>query len=123
MIPRFLVLLLLAVARPAAIFANDAIAPQLRWTARAEGRVYGYLAYRATERSGPFVRVSPAIIHVPQDGLEEHTYEFHDEGAQACRTYYYYLDQVMKSGRKLRFSGVAAKTTECAGSSAADVGR
>jgi hypothetical protein len=119
---RFPVLLLLLTASTA-VAATDVAAPLLRWSARAEGRVYGYLAYRATERSGPFVRVSPEIIHVPQDGEDEHAYEFRDEGTEACRTYYYYLDQVMRNGRKIRFSGVVAKTTDCPAPSPTDARR
>lgn len=85
----------------------------LRWRARGEQQVYGYLVYRATAREGPYLRVSEDIVHVGEGG-GEHAYEFTDSSLEPCTTYYYYLDQVYRSGQRERFSGVVSKRTRCA---------
>ncbi len=99
---------------PAAMAAEeDAALPRLEWRAQHEEALYGYLVYRSEARSGPFLRVSKKIVRVPEDGSTSHSYEFVDATAEPCRTYYYYLDQVLRNGAKSRFSGVLAKETAC----------
>lgn len=84
----------------------------LSWRARSEERVYGYLVYRSSHREGPYLRASADIIHVGP-GAGEHSYEFSDPSIEPCTTYYYYLDQVYRSGQRDRFSGVVSKRTRC----------
>jgi hypothetical protein len=82
---------------------------RLKWTAAAEDRLYGYVVYRAEERSGPYRRVSRDIVKVQDDATGPHRYEFVDRAVQAGRTYYYYLDVITVGGRKVTFSGVLAR--------------
>jgi hypothetical protein len=81
----------------------------LRWVARDETDVYGYLVYRASRRGGPYTRVNPGIVTVVSDGAMEHAYEFVDRNVEFGATYFYYLDLVTRSGAKKRFSGVVEK--------------
>lgn len=90
---------------------EDAVAT-LRWTAGSEAGAYGYLVYRAEDRSGPFIRVNDAVIRVPTDGEDRHSYEFADAGLTPGKTYYYYLDVVSREGVKQRFSGIQSKQAE-----------
>ena len=82
----------------------------LRWQARNEAGVYGYLVFRAEKPEGPFLRISTEIIHVALDGPEVGSYTYVDRDVEPGRTYYYTLDVVEDSGRKRRFSGVMSKT-------------
>jgi hypothetical protein len=82
----------------------------LRWQARDSEGVYGYLVYRATDRLGPFQRISPRILRVPADGQAQHSYVFEDRDVIVGKTYFYYIDGVNNSGQKSRFTGVLAKT-------------
>jgi hypothetical protein len=81
---------------------------RITWEARREQQTYGYLVYRATQRDGPFRRVTPHVVRA-SDGAGPHAYTYVDEDVAAGRTYYYYVESVGKSGRKARFSGVVAK--------------
>lgn len=83
----------------------------LSWTAATEAGVYGYLVYRSEDRAGPYLRVNPEIVHVPEDGAEQHSYTWVDENVEPGRTYYYYLDVVTVGGIKNRFSGIISRTT------------
>ena len=83
----------------------------LSWTAVTETGVYGYLVYRSEDRAGPFLRINPEIVHVPDDGAEQHSYTWIDEDVVPGRTYYYYLDVVTVGGVKSRFSGIISRTT------------
>ena len=81
----------------------------LRWVARDETDVYGYLVYRSPRREGPYTRVNERAVSVVGDGAAEHAYEFVDRDVEAGTTYYYYLDLVTRAGAKRRFSGVVEK--------------
>lgn len=74
----------------------------LRWRANQEENVYGYLVYRATQRSGPFRRLNAEIVRAGGAGR----YEYVDRTVEPGVTYYYYLDSVSRSGAKQRFSNV-----------------
>lgn len=78
----------------------------LRWRARQQQDVYGYLVYRSTRRDGPYRRTSAEIVHRRGSGR----YVWRDRDVEPGVTYYYYLDAVSTSGRKSRFSGVQEKT-------------
>lgn len=96
-----------AVAPPAAGSApRQAV---LRWVARDETDVHGYLVYRSPRREGPYTRVNARVVAVVADGATEHAYEFVDQDVEAGTTYYYYLDLVTRAGAKKRFSGVVEK--------------
>lgn len=81
----------------------------LRWVARDETDVYGYLVYRSPRREGPYTRVKARVVPVVADGATEHAYELVDRNVEAGATYFYYLDVVTRSGSKKRFSGVVEK--------------
>lgn len=81
----------------------------LRWRAARETGVYGYLAYRAEQREGPYLRLGPTTIRVPDDGAAEHAYEYIDSDVLPGRTYFYYLDSVSTAGVKQTFSGVLTR--------------
>ena len=87
----------------------------LSWTAATEIGIYGYLIYRSGDRAGPYLRVNPEIVHVPDDGAEQHSYTWVDKDVEPGKTYYYYLDVVTVGGIKNRFSGIISRTTPEAG--------
>lgn len=84
----------------------------LRWEARNETGIYGYLVFRAESPDGPFLRVSDEIIHAAADAEADAigSYTWIDRDVVAGRTYYYTLDVVQNNGQKRRFSGVLSKT-------------
>jgi len=82
----------------------------LKWQARQESRVYGYLIYRSEKREGPFLRINQAIVHaVAGDDAAIQSYEYVDRDVEPGKTYYYYLDTVGNDGKKARFSSVMSK--------------
>lgn len=84
----------------------------LKWSARSEASVYGYLVYRADRRQGPFLRINAEIIHAKPAGEDEtiNNYVYTDISAEPGTTYFYYLDTISKEGYKDRFSGVIKKS-------------
>ncbi len=84
----------------------------LKWSARNEKLVYGYLIYRAERRQGPFLRINPEIIHVetPATGESISSHEYTDASVTPSSTYFYYLDTISNGGVKTRFSGVIKKS-------------
>lgn len=102
-----------AEASHATEIAEATAGPQtvLRWKARSEKGVYGYLVYRANVEHGPYHRVNREIIHVNPQTLEDPSeYRFVDRDVEVGRTYYYYLDTIADNGKKSRFSKVISKT-------------
>ena len=98
-----------------AVAADGAAEPiTLRWRATREDGVFGYIAYRAEQRQGPFVRLNDEIVLARADGAPVHDYELVDTEVEAGRTYHYYLDTVSTTGRKSRFSGVVSRTADAA---------
>jgi hypothetical protein len=85
----------------------------VRWTARQEQQTYGYLVYRAADRSGPFLRISREIVRVPAGASSGETgpraYRFVDAEVEAGGTYFYYIDSVQLDGRKRRLTGVLSR--------------
>jgi hypothetical protein len=94
---------------PSAGPTSDARRVTLRWRAARETGVYGYLVYRAVQREGPYVRLAPAIVRVPEDGAVEHAYEYVDADVLPGHTYFYYLDSISSTGSKQTFSGVLTR--------------
>lgn len=90
--------------------ATDSIT--LKWEARNENAVYGYLIYRADRRQGPFLRINTEILHVEEPAMDDasSSYEYIDATVTPGSTYFYYLDTISKGGFKTRFSGVIKKT-------------
>jgi hypothetical protein len=84
----------------------------LKWSARNETAVYGYLIYRSERRQGPFLRLNDEIIHVEEPAVDSsvNSYEYLDSDVVSGTTYYYYLDTISSDGRKGRFSGIIKKT-------------
>jgi hypothetical protein len=89
----------------------QAVSNTLNWEATAERGVYGYVIYRADDRSGPFRRINAQVVRVPQGPEENHSYTYVDEAVEPGRTYHYYLDALAETGVKQRFSGIVTKTT------------
>ncbi|MEM1201963.1 MAG: hypothetical protein AAGN66_01895 [Acidobacteriota bacterium] len=89
---------------------SEGIAVTLRWKARQEKQIYGYLVYRSEQRSGPFLRASRHIVRA-EGGSDETVNSYHwvDREVEAGKRYYYYLDVVASTGVKSRFSGVVSK--------------
>ncbi len=85
----------------------------LTWKVKGGQDVYGCLVYRAARREGPFLRVSPRIVRLPEGTAEDvRELSFTDTQVAKGKTYYYYLDIVRTSGVKERFSPVVSKTVE-----------
>ena len=86
---------------------------KLEWKVKTQGDVYGCLVYRALRREGPFVRVSPAIVRVPEgEAGASQPLSFVDTSVERGKQYFYYLDVVRTSGAKERLSPVISKTVE-----------
>ena len=102
-----MVFLLLACVATAAEDAAPS-APELHWKSRNEEGVYGYIVYRAEERSGPFLRVNSRIIprHAQAPGAADQEYHFIDESALPDRPYYYFIDAIGDSGRRQRLTAI-----------------
>ena len=67
----------------------------LRWKARSEKGVYGYLVYRANVENGRYQRVNAEIIHVSTSEFDEPSeYRFVDRNVETGRTYFYYLETI-----------------------------
>ena len=97
-------------AEPAPLNAEEgAPAVTLRWKARAEKNVYGYLVYRSDRREGPFIRISAIVPVAGGEPESVHAYTYRDENVAPGKTYYYYLDLLTVEGLKTRFSGVISR--------------
>lgn len=83
---------------------------EIKWTARNESRVFGYMVYRATDRAGPFVRVTSSPIVRRDDGTTPAAYLFTDRSVESGKTYYYYIDTLARDGSLTRLSPVLSKT-------------
>src|SRR5690606_21895481 len=84
---------------------------QLKWTARNDGRLYGYMIYRSENRAGPFRRVNEHPVPTRSGNPDESTqYGFTDDAVQPGRTYYYYIDTLARDGTQERLSPVLSKT-------------
>jgi hypothetical protein len=83
----------------------------LKWTARHDERLYGYMIYRSEDRAGPFRRINerpvPTRSGHPGESLQ---YSFTDEAVEAGKTYYYYIDSLARTGTQERLSPVLSKT-------------
>jgi hypothetical protein len=85
---------------------------RLTWRAANDDRVFGYMVYRATDRAGPFHRVSDSPVRrngASAAGEGRHDYTFTDASVKPGTTYYYYIDSIAKSGAQARFSPVMSK--------------
>ena len=92
--------------------ASGAGPARLHWNAGNDGSIYGYVVYRADDRAGPYVRISPGIIHARRDAAADHRYEFEDAAVEKGKTYYYYVDTIDKHSRRERFVPVLEKTVQ-----------
>lgn len=88
----------------------------IQWRASNEAKVFGYMVYRATDRAGPFVRVTPRPIPRLGDGTATGTqaYRFTDADVSVGTTYFYYVDSVSSTGTTSRLSPVMSKTVTAA---------
>ena len=85
---------------------------RLKWRAANDGKVFGYMVYRAMDRAGPFHRVSPSPVrtrHGEGAPAPRAEYAFVDESVQPGQTYYYYIDAIASNGAQSRFSPVMSK--------------
>lgn len=88
---------------------------RLRWRAANDGKVFGYMIYRATDRAGPFQRVSTTPVRnlrgdngIPGEARRA-DYEFVDDSVKPGQAYYYYIDAIASNGAQSRFSPVMSK--------------
>jgi len=85
----------------------------LRWQAANDSRVFGYMIYRATDRAGPFQRVSATPVRNSRasgtSGATRSDYDFFDDSVKPGKTYYYYIDAIASDGAQSRFSPVMSK--------------
>lgn len=79
--------------------------PLLKWSVtHEEGDLHGYVVYRSTEESGPFVRVNDAIIVKPE-GSKAGDFAWRDNSAESGKTYWYYVGLVYNDGHKSKLTG------------------
>lgn len=84
---------------------------QLKWTARHDERLYGYMVYRSEDRAGPFRRVSERPVPTRSGKVGDTSeYGFTDEAVQPGKTYYYYIDSLGRNGIQQRLSPVLSKS-------------
>ena len=83
----------------------------LRWEVEGDTGVFAYIVYRASQRSGPFVRINPLLIPARGTGPgEKATYQFADRSAAEGTDYFYYVDSVLIDGQRQQLTGVVKKT-------------
>ena len=83
----------------------------LKWTARNDSRLYGYMVYRAADRAGPFRRVNERPIPTVSTKTDEASqYIFTDHAVEPGKTYYYYIDSMGRNGTQERLSPVLSKS-------------
>lgn len=78
----------------------------IRWSTASEFENFGYYVYRGLTPTGPFTRVTEAII--PGNGttsLPQH-YRFADSEVEPAIDYFYYVESVDLSGARRRFTPV-----------------
>ncbi|MGB0132488.1 hypothetical protein [Dokdonella sp.] len=94
-----------------AIAAKPAV---LSWQIKPNPDVFGFNVYRATSRTGPFLRVSKELVRPKSSASDsaQNTVRFEDADVESGRTYYYYVDVVRNSGLSERLTGVVAKTVD-----------
>lgn len=86
---------------------------RLHWKAANDASIYGYMVYRADDRAGPYIRVSPKPLAKRTDTATTSSAsenEFIDENVEPGKTYYYYIDTVAGNGTQKRLSPVLSKT-------------
>lgn len=83
----------------------------LNWRSANDGKLYGYMVYRAEDRAGPFHRVSdtPILKSETVAAAAIADYTFTDKSVETGKTYYYYIDTVAIDGSQQRFSPVLSK--------------
>ena len=85
---------------------------RLQWQAANDGKIFGYMVYRAGDRAGPVHRVSATPVrtrHAAGVPAERAEYVFVDDAIKTGQTYYYYIDAIATNGAQSRFSPVMSK--------------
>ena len=86
---------------------------RLHWKTTNDASIYGYMIYRANDRAGPYIRISPKPLAKRSDAPTTDSAaenEFIDENVESGMTYYYYIDTVAGNGTQKRLSPVLSKT-------------
>ncbi len=82
----------------------------IRWKTQEENEVYGFNVMRSTSPDGPFVKANPSIIRGAGASKAPHSYAFDDQGVEAGKTYYYFLEEVRFSGERRKLSATQPQT-------------
>ncbi len=116
----------LALATPASISGQSGepatvpaeVAPlsnSLRWTTGSEVDTFGFDVYRATEKKGPFDRITEKPILAAGMSDVPSRYSFVDDTIQPGQSYWYYVERISMDGERWAFTPLifgAAKRPE-----------
>ena len=76
----------------------------LNWKTATEDQVFGYFVYRSESEDGPFQLLNPTPLPGGGSTDEAREYEFVDNKAVPGQKYFYYLETLLYTNRKKRFS-------------------
>lgn len=111
MIRALAALLLLAAAcgRPAETerpASESGLANTLRWSTRREVANAGFHVFRAESESGPFERLTDEAIPGAGFSSARREYLWEDRSIEPGREYFYYVESVTSSGKRVRVTPV-----------------
>ena len=83
---------------------NTGISNYIEWATASELNNFGFDVWRGDREEGPFDRINENTI--PGAGSSDTTnrYEFIDDTIEAGKAYWYYVESISMSGRRVKFS-------------------
>lgn len=81
---------------------------RLHWTTRSEVLSNGFEVFRSDQSDGEFVKINQEPIPSATNSVRPREYEYKDFAIDPCKTYYYYVEAIAKSGYRTRLSAPQA---------------
>ena len=83
---------------------NTGISNYIEWATASELNNFGFDVWRGDREEGPFDRINENTI--PGAGSSDTTnrYEFIDDTIEAGKAYWYYVESISMSGRRVKFT-------------------
>jgi hypothetical protein len=78
----------------------------IRWGTASEHDNFGFEVFRGTAEGGPFERITPDPIQGAGTTDLPQRYEYHDADIEPGRVYWYYVESVSFSGKRVRVSPI-----------------
>lgn len=82
----------------------EALRNTLKWRTASELHNVGFDVYRGDSEEGPFHRLTGKPVPGAGTSDEPHEYVWHDEGIEAEKTYWYYVESISLNGERERFT-------------------